>query len=244
VLRKAIRQVEFAAASDDTRPVLTGVHALIEGDRLTFAASDGFRLSVKYVPLSTPISERLEMVIPAAALRELARLVAEEDEPIEFIANPARGEVRFHLKNLQMMSKLIQGTFPDYSRFIPKSYATRVVVSATDLRQAIRSTAVFARDGAGIVRLQVTPGGELGPGRLTISARAEEAGENVVELDVAVEGQEAKIAFNNKYLQDVLNEIDAEQVAIQTETPSSPGVFVPTGRDDYTHVVMPMFVQW
>ena len=109
---------------------------------------------------------------------------------------------------------------------------------------ATRTASIFARDGSGIVRLVVTPGGELAPGKLTISARSEEIGDDVGEIDATVEGEEAKIAFNGKYIIDVLSALKEPQVALEITNPSSPGVIRPVGTDNYIHVVMPMFVQW
>ena len=105
-----------------------------------------------------------------------------------------------------------------------------------------KSASIFARDGSGIVRLQIMP--KDGAGKIDISARAEEIGDNLGEIDAKVEGEESKIAFNSKYLTDVLGVIPEEEVALETSSPSSPGVIRPVGKDNYLHVVMPMFVQW
>jgi DNA polymerase-3 subunit beta len=94
------------------------------------------------------------------------------------------------------------------------------------------------------VRLVVAPGGEMTPGKVTVSARSEEIGDDVGDIDAMVEGEEAKIAFNGKYLTDVLSVLHEAQVALETTNPSSPGVLKPVGSDNYIHVVMPMFVQW
>ena len=110
--------------------------------------------------------------------------------------------------------------------------------------RATKTASIFARDGSGIVRLVVTPGGELTPGKVTISARSEEIGDDVGEIDAIVDGEEAKIAFNGKYLTDVLGVLNEEKVALEATNPSSPGVIRPVGVDNYVHVVMPMFVQW
>ncbi|HZP26308.1 MAG TPA: DNA polymerase III subunit beta [Dehalococcoidia bacterium] len=243
-LRAAIGQVEFAAATDDTRPVLTGVHTLIEGNTLTFAAADGFRLAVHKLALDRDVPEKIEVVIPARALRELERLLADQEEPVEIGFNAAQSQAMFRLKNVEMVAQLIQGTFPNYSQLIPQSYTNRAIVEVEEFLRETRIAAIFARDGSGIVRLQVQPGTDATPGQLTISARAEEVGDHRGEIDVVVEGEPAKIAFNSKYLQDVLQVLDAGQVALETTSPSSPGVLKPIGSDDSIHVVMPMFVQW
>ena len=158
--------------------------------------------------------------------------------------NAARSQVLFRLKTVEMVATLIQGTFPNYSQLIPQSFATRTVIDMRQFLQETRIAAIFARDGAGIVRVQMEPGEGAAPGKMTVSARAEEIGEHRGDLDVVMEGEPSKIAFNSKYLQEVLQVLDASQVALETSSPSSPGVFRPVGAEDYVHVVMPMFVQW
>lgn len=243
-LRTAISQVVFAAATDDSRPVLTGVHALLDGSTLTLAAADGFRLAVHKLALATEAAERTEVIIPARALAELNRLLGEEEEAVEMTLNAQRTQVLFKLRNVELVSQLIQGTFPNYSQLIPQVYTTRAVVDVSEFLRETRIASIFARDGSGIVRIQIQPGQELMPGKMVISARAEEIGDNQGEIDAAVEGEEAKIAFNGRYLQDVLQVLDTGQVALEMTSPSSPGVIRPVGSESYVHVVMPMFVQW
>ena len=243
-LHTAITQVVFAAATDDSRPVLTGVHTLMEGADLTLAAADGFRLSVHHLPLAQSVAERTEVIIPARALSEVNRLLADEEEPVQMMLNANRTQALFRLKNVEMVAQLIQGTFPNYSQLIPSGYTSKATVNVADFLRETRIAAIFARDGSGIVRLIMHPGEELTPGKMTISARAEEIGDNVGEIDAVVEGEEAKIAFNGKYLQDVLAVLAEGQVALETTNPSSPGVLRPVGVENYVHVVMPMFVQW
>jgi len=242
-LHRAISQVVFAAATEESRPVLTGVQAEFQESTLTLAAADGFRLAVHKLGLSQAV-ESMAVIIPARSLSELGRLLGEQEEPVEMTINPQRSQVLFRLKNAEMVSQLIQGTFPNYSQLIPQSYDTRAVVSLNEFLRATRSASIFARDGSGIVRLMMTPGEEAGPGKLAISARAEEVGDNVGEIDAQIDGEAAKIAFNSKYLSDVLGVLADEKVAIETTTPSSPGVIRPVGQENYVHVVMPMFVQW
>jgi DNA polymerase-3 subunit beta len=243
-LRQGINQVVFAAATEESRPVLTGVCAQFEDDSLTLAAADGFRLAVYKLPVTAPVSQKTEVIIPARTLAELNRLMADQEEAVDITLNPNKSQILFRLKNVELVSQLIQGTFPNYSQLIPQSYNSRVIVNVTDFLQATKTASIFARDGSGIVRLVITPGGELNPGKLTVSARSEEIGDDVGEIDATVEGDEAKIAFNGRYLTDVLNVLTEAQVALETTNPSSPGLIRPVGTDNYTHVVMPMFVQW
>ena len=243
-LRDAIGHVAFAAATEDSRPVLTGIKVEISGDGFTFAAADGFRLAVYNGKLAEPASEDVSFIIPARALQEVNRLIGSQEEPIEFTVTPSKSQALFRLDNIEVVSQLIQGTFPNYGQLIPQSFDTKAVVDLKEFLMATRSASIFARDGSGIVRLQLVGGSEGSPGKLSISSRAEELGDNQGEIDANVEGSEAKIALNSKYLADVLDVLGEGEVALETTTPASPGVLRPVGDDRYVHVVMPMFVQW
>jgi DNA polymerase-3 subunit beta len=243
-LRAAIEQVVFAAATEDSRPVLTGVKMELEADHVTFAAADGFRLAVHTAPLAAPVEEPVSFIIPARTLRELDRLLADQEEPVEFNVTPQRSQAMFRLQNVELVSQLVQGTFPNYQQLIPQSYGTRTVVGLQDFTRASRSASIFARDGSGIVRIQMVPGSDGSGGNMVVSARAEELGDNTGEIDARVEGEEAKIAFSSRYLNEVLGVISQDEVTLETTTPSSPGVLKPVGADNYVHVIMPMFVQW
>jgi DNA polymerase-3 subunit beta len=244
-LRKGIEKVVFAAAADEARPVLTGINAEFEGSTLTLAAADGFRLAVYKMPLATPVEKKTTAIIPAKTLAELNKMVTEQEEPVEIRLNTGKGQILFKLKDIELVSQLVQGSFPQYSQLIPQSSTTRAVVDIAQFLRATRTASIFARDGSNIIRLVITPGVKEMPGKLTVSARSEEIGDNVGEVDALVQGEEAKIAFNSKYLMDILNVLhDSSQVALEVTSPSSPGVFRPVGLDNYIHVVMPMFVQW
>lgn len=243
-LKQGIGQVIFAAASDESRPVLTGVYAEFEGELLTLATADGFRLAVYKLPLVTPIPSKMTAIIPSKTLAEVGRLAADQDDEIDIMLDSAKGQVLFRLKEAEVFSQLIQGSFPQYRQLIPEKSSTRIVIDASQFLRVVKTAAIFARDGSGIVRLVASPGTELVPGKLTVSARSEELGENVGELDAVVQGEEAKVAFNGKYLIDVLSVLKEPEVSLEVLTPTSPGVIRPLGSDSYVHVIMPMFVQW
>jgi DNA polymerase-3 subunit beta len=243
-LREAITQVVFSAATDDSRPVLTGVDIVVDGDQLTLAAADGFRLAVRTLKLKKKLGERQEVIVPSKALSELNRLLQDQEDPVQVTFNANKTQVLFKLKDIELVAQLIQGTFPDYSRLIPKEWGSRAVVEVRDFLQETKIASIFARDGSGIVRITFQGGEDGTPGHMTVAARAEEIGDNTGALDAAVEGEPSKIAFNGKYLQEVLQVLDGGRVALETTGPSQPGVIRPIDNDNYVHVVMPMFVQW
>jgi DNA polymerase-3 subunit beta len=239
-LREMITQTTIAAATDDTRPVLTGVLVRLEGDQLTLAAADGFRLSMRNSKLSAPVRESVSVIIPARALSELARLVGDQDDTVWMVLPTGRGQAVFRLKDAELSSSLIDGTFPDFQPIIPRSFNTRAVVSTAQFLKACKAADIFARQASHSARITITPGAEALPGRLQVNATAAETGAGETVIDATVEGPAIEIAFNVKYLVDVLTVVNTPNVALETTGPASPGVIRPVGRDDFIHVIMPM----
>ena len=164
---------------------------------------------------------------------------------MEFTITPTGTHALFNIGTVEIVSQLMPGSFPNFRSLIPEENRSSVTVKQEDFMRAVRSAAIFARDGSGIVRLQLLDGEE--GGRISISSRAEEMGDNQSEIDGSVEGEvdeESKIAFNNKYLSEVLDVLGDGEIAFEMSTASSPGVVRAVDKDGYTHVVMPMFVQW
>ena len=254
MLREAIDLVAFAAATEDSRPVLTGVKTEISGDEFKFAAADGFRLAVYSGRLAEPPSEDIDFLIPARVLSEISRLLGSQQKAVEFMVTPTSNQALFRVEDVEIVSSLIAGNFPNYNQLIPQSQeATRVELGAEEFLRATRIAAIMARDGSNIIRLEMTSGEEGAPGKMTVEGRAEEIGNNKGELAANIQGEDAKIAFNSQYLTDVLdalgsfrseNESANGTVVMEVTSPSSPGVIKPASGEDYVHVVMPMFVQW
>lgn len=246
LLKEMINQVAFAASSDDSRPVLAGVYVHIEGREMTMAAADGFRLAKRTTNLDTPVTEAVKLIIPSKSMVELARVLpdteGEEAEPVSLVVTSNRNQVLFHLDNLDVTSRLVEGNYVDIQRVIPTDWATRTIVSTQEFQKAVRVASFFAKDSANILRVQVEPGADLTPGVLTLSANAAEVGDNKSQLDCMVDGEAGQIALNVRYLLDVLNVMNTSQVALETKTPGSPGVIRPVGEDGLVHVVMPMYL--
>jgi DNA polymerase-3 subunit beta len=239
-LRTAIEQVAFAAATDESRPILTGVLAQFEDVALTLAAADGFRLSVCTIPLSHAVPDPFSVIIPARALVELGRVSGEQKDPVVITVTPTRNQVMFQLTDIVLVSQLIDGKFPNYQQIIPRTQSTRTVIDTALFLKAARTALIFARESAHIVRLHIKPGTELSPGHVVVSATSAETGDDVSELDASVEGDEVEIAFNVRYLIDALSVLHAPQVVLDLTTASNPGVLRPAGDDSFTHVIMPM----
>ncbi len=235
VLRQALLETAFAAASDEARPILTGVLARFEGDTLTLAAADNYRIAVKTIPILDAVPET-SVVVPARALNELARILSDIDDSVDVVLAQARNQILFHLEGIDLISRLIDGQFPNYQQVLPQSHTTRAVLDREELLRAVRPAALIAHESANIVKLQITSDGDPG---ITVSANAE-VGDHVGQVEAAVEGDGTTIAFNARYLADVLTNVEAEQFALELNGPLSPGVFKPIGDDRYVHVVMPV----
>ncbi|NTW01883.1 MAG: DNA polymerase III subunit beta [Oscillochloris sp.] len=243
VLREAIDQVAFAAASDDTRPVLAGVLVRLRDNRATFAAADGFRLATRVVQLPEPVAQSQEFIIPARSLVELARIAADSEGNVSMTITPGGSQALFHTDSTELVSRLIDGKFPDFERIIPSQYLTRSVLDTAALAKAVKLASYFASSSQNVVKLTIEPGGELGPGRLVISSNAAEVGDNTGEIDGMIHGEGGQIALNVKYLAEALAAIKTAQVALETQTSQSPGVFKPVGQEGYIHIVMPMSIR-
>ena len=235
VLRQALDETAFAAASDDARPILTGVLAKFEGDQLTLAAADNYRIAVKTITVLDPVEET-SVVIPARALHELARVLSDTDEPVSIVLAHSRNQLLFHIDGVDLVTRLIDGQYPNYQSVLPASHATRAVIDREELLRAVRPAALIAHESANIVKLGV---GLDGDGAITVSANAE-VGDHVGRVEAAIEGDGTTIAFNARFLADVLEKVDAERFALELNGPLSPGVFKPIGDDRYVHVVMPL----
>ena len=252
-LRTAISRVALAAATEESRPVLTGVEVRLRENAFTMAAADGFRLAVHHGTLTQSLPEEMSVIIPARTMNELNRLLAGRDETVEIMLTPQAKQIMFRVQGdndtVELLSQLLNGTFPNYDQLVPQSRTTRAILDSQATLQATRTAAVFARDGSDIIRMHLTPheDDQTPGGRLLIAARSEIIGDEQDELDLAeLEGEEVKIALNSNYLRDALSALGRDQqVAIETTTSSNPAVFKPVDDSDkYVHVVMPMFVQW
>jgi DNA polymerase-3 subunit beta len=214
VLRRALAEVAFAAASDEARPILTGVLTRFEGDRITLAAADNYRIAITTIQGLDAVEET-SVVVPARSYAELARVLADTDDPVEIILSAQKNQVLFHVEGVDLVSRLIDGQFPNYQQVLPATHATRVEVDRDDLLKAVRIAAYIASASANIVNHQGV-------------------------VDAVIEGDGTTIAFNARYLGDVLQNVDADRFVIELNGPLSPGVFRPADGRDYTHVVMPV----
>ncbi len=237
-LRRMIGEVAFVATTDDSRPVLTGVLTTLDGDRITMAAADPYRLSVRHAPLVDRVDSKTEVIIPARSLLEVQRIIDDTDDPVQIFVTPNGSQVIFHTDEADLVSRVIEGQFPNYRQVIPGGKpATRLVAQRDELLQATRLASLFARDSANMLRFQVDPSASP---PLIISANAAEVGDNTARVDATVEGESTTIAFNSRFVSDALASLTAPEVALELGGPLAPGVIKIVGDETYLHVVMPL----
>ena len=235
VLRQALGEVTFAAAVDEARPILTGVLARFEGNKLTLAAADNYRIAVKTLTVLDPVDET-SVVVPARSFHELSRVLSDIADPVDIVLSPSRNQILFHIEGFDLVSRLIDGQFPNYQQVLPKSFTTKATVDRDQLLAAVRLASLIASSSANIVKLHVGKDAEIG---VSVSAAAD-VGDNKSDVEANVEGDGTTIAFNARYLVDVLANVAADQFSIELNGPLSPSVFRPVGDEHYVHVVMPV----
>lgn len=237
--KQMIQQVVFSASTDEARPVLQGVSLTVNGTDITMAATDGFRISVRKATLSNPVQKALKIIIPARALSELARVATDGEQSVSMVVPSARGQVVFRTRDTELVSQLIDGNFPDYNAIVPRSFKTRTVAATSGMLESCRQVEVIARDGSNIVQLNIQPREGM-PGQVEFSAHSEETGASENKVDATIEGVPLRIAFNVRFLREVLEVIKSPSVALETNANNTPGVIRPVGDDQYVHVIMPM----
>lgn len=233
-----VRQVSFSTSSDEARPVLTGVYMKTEGNQLSLASADGFRLSLRTTNIIGK-EDPVDAIIPARALNELARITSDK---ITMTIRKDRGQVVFETGNVELTSQLIEGNYPDFTQIIPENFTTRTILSTEMLLKACKQAEIFAREGSHIARFKITPGDDHGPGTVEISASSEETGKNETTVEATIEGNQLIIAFNVKFMREVLDAVNSPNVAIETTVPNAPALIRQLGDDRFIHVIMPMHI--
>jgi DNA polymerase III subunit beta len=241
LLRTVIDQVAFAAAKDDTRPVMAGVLMKLTGAEATFTATDGFRLALKTIELPEPVHRPAEVIIPARALIALGQVLGDRDEPVSITIPPTGTQVLFRCDTIELVSRVIDGTYPGFERIIPKEYTSRAVLDRASFLRQVKQAAVFASVSANATKLTLDADHSV-DGKVTLSANAAEVGDNRSEIDAQITGAGGQIALNNTFTRDALDAIDTPQVAFEMQTQNAPGVFRPVGDDTLLIVTMPMAI--
>jgi DNA polymerase-3 subunit beta len=231
-LAETIDRVARAASRDEVRPILTGVLVQAEGTTLTMVATDSYRLSVKHTELEQALPDSIEANVPARALRELARIVAQE-EPDDVSISLARNQAVFQAGSVVLFSRLIEGQFPSWRQLVPESFEHEVRLPREELLEVARRISQLAQRNAPL-RFA------FAEGELTLAAETPEVGDASEALPAPYSGEPLEIAFNPQFLIEGLESVDGDELAIKLSSPLRPGLLQPVGREDFSYLVMPI----
>ncbi len=229
VLKKALSQVVVAASNDETRPVLTGVYLHTYNNNLYVVATDSYRLAEKKV---LPIKEDVSLLIPVTAIQDLLRIIGDDDQPVSVTHDDQ--QVLFNVGDIELITRLIDGAYPDYRKLIPASFKTTAYINKNELQNITKVSSLFARESAGSVTINVDESEK----EISIQSIASQLGENTAKAKAEVQG-EGSITLNSRYILDALNVIPDSKVTVSFNSKLEPCV-IKGDEKDYTHIIMPL----
>ena len=236
-VKKDFSRVIFSASLDSTRPALSGVLVKNEGEGFLLVATDGYRLSLKHHKTKDKNKKfQKQLIIPARVFRELMS-VKEENQDIDIYASNENSQVLFSQGETLLIGRLIEGTFPSFEKIIPTDFSTQTLFDREEMQKAVKICSIFARDSANIVKFT------LRKNQIIVSSQSVQVGENTVTVDASLKGEENEIAFNARYLQDVLSNVNDREMVFEMTGPLNPGVFKIKDDASFLHLIMPVRVQ-
>lgn len=236
-VHKDLPKVIFAASIDAGRPALSGVLLKKDTNGMLTVATDGYRLSLKHhLTKVEGVENEKGVLIPARVLREVIA-VKDEEGDLDIYISKESNQVLFQQGTTIIVGRLIDAEFPGYEKIIPTNFSTRSTFDRQDLQKAVKICAIFAREAANIVKLSIIKSG------ITVSANTPSVGENTVEIEASVNGEENEIAFNARYLLDLLGNVEEEDLVLEINGPLNPGVFKIKDDPSFLHLIMPIRVQ-
>ena len=239
--KKALSQVVFAVASSETRMELSGVFFNFNKEKLIMAATDSYRLAEKTVNIETNTEEEKNVIIPAKALQEVIRIISvlkneelNENNNITFYLSD--NQILFIVGNTEIVSRLIEGQYPDYKQIIPVNCKTKAKINRGDLLRAVKAAALFSKTGINDINLDFPEN----QNKMIVSSASGQTGENITELDAETKGEDNGIVVNYKYVLDGINNIDSEKIIIEVVDGNTPCVLKGENNGNYSYVIMPI----
>ena len=246
---KGVDEVAFCAAQDEGRPILTGVLCEFKGGKLSLVATDGYRLSFREIPIEkSPSEKNIKIVVPARAISEVAKVIVENIEgetgDLSLVVADSLNQINFKVANVECTSRLIEGEFPGWQKIIPSSFTTKARLPKSEFIKLVRIAAIFARDSGNIVRLKLESAGASKKGALTVLSSAAQVGSTDAQIEAEMTGKGGEIAFNFRYLLEVLSIIGGEEVNFEMIESLHPGTTTATDeKDSFFHIIMPVRLQ-
>ncbi|EKD56014.1 MAG: DNA polymerase III, beta subunit [uncultured bacterium] len=234
LLQEAIRKILFSVATDETRPVLTGVYFVVDKNTLKLATTDSYRLAEATIKLEQSATKSASIIIPSRTMSELGRILSAVNSNVDVYLE--ENQILFMLGDTQIISRLIEGNFPDYTQIIPKDHSSQFEVVTNELAKVVKMASFFARESANNIKLNFTDN------ELLVSAVSPQLGDNVSKIPIKSEGENLDIAFNAKFVLDILGIIDEESVIVEANGKLQPTIIKPLKDKKFLYVVMPLRV--
>lgn len=237
-LLQAINETVFSSSLNNTRPILSGVFVQIHQNQITFAATDSYRLAEKKVSIQESSEEEVSCIIPAKTLQELSKILPLFQEEAKIAISLNKNQIAFQIEELLMISRLIEGNFPDYKKIIPNESKTTVIADCQELSLALKRINLFAKEINNSIHLEVNNETK----KLQISTDETKIGAEVTELDIDIQGENNRISLNSQYLLDVLNIKSNGALILKLNEKISPVKVVTEKEDDFVYIIMPLKV--
>lgn len=232
-LKEALSKVSFAAALEEARPEISGVYMNIS-QNLRLAATDSFRLTEKIIKIKQPAKESIEVIVPSRTIQELTRIISEEAKEVSILVS--ENQIAFRLDDCELVSRLVEGKYPDYKQIIPKEYTCQAILDTADFQSSIRTASLFSKTGVFDIKMEFKPK----QNEVIVTSESGQVGSNVAKLKGKVKGKAEKVTFNYRYLLDGLDHITSSQVLLGATGDATPAAIKPIDEKDYTYIVMPI----
>lgn len=235
-IEEYIQRTVFSAAIDSSRPALSGVLLDKDKDEVLLVATDGYRLSLQKNVFRAKEGLEKALVVPARIIKEMLS-IKEATDVVKIYVSQKNNQIIFLQNETVLVGRLIDAEYPDYEKIIPTEFATKIEIERERLQNAIKICSVFARETANIIKFSIEKN------KMIVSANSPSVGEDAVDVDAITTGEENEIAFNAKYLLDVLAAVNNESLIFEMNGPLNPGVFRIKGDNSFLHLIMPIRVQ-
>ena len=229
VLADMLHKCVYAISREDSRYALMGLYFLLKDKSLILVATDGRRLSKMSTPINIDVKYKKDFIVPLKAVEELTKMLGSEGEVKVFLA---KNQVAFDVEDTRLMSRLIDGAFPDYERVIPETSQEKISIPRQEFASLARMASLITSDRAGMIRLRFEKE------KLTVTSHAPEIGEARADMPIDFKGKEVEVGFNPAFVRDVLSSMDEDEITIELTDSLSPGVI--RGEGTFIHVIMPM----
>ncbi len=234
VLHQLISETVFAAANDESRPEISGLYCQADGKKLTLVATDSYRLSERTAQLTTPATKAVKAILPSRTAHELLRLLPKSDDEVKIEIGD--NHVRCVLPEAELVSRIIDGQYPDYQQIVPSDWQTKVLISREELAANIRAASLFCKPGINDVTLSV----DTDKGHITLAAANTQLGEHRAEIEAKIEGQPIEIVFNHRYLTDGVATMSGDEVQLELSNPQAPAVIRSPQQTSGLYLIMPI----